>query len=115
MVAGDLRDPVVAEVVFGRCVLAVVRFQQADEVGWKIIPETSWLCLMRQVIAQRRFAAIAAGHWQITRQSIVERWNVGRALDRRVTTQCKNAATRATDIAEQQLQDGRGANDLNAF
>jgi hypothetical protein len=32
-----------------------------------------------------------------------------------VTPQRKNAATRATDIAEQQLQDRRGANDLNAF
>src|SRR6266852_8822076 len=115
MVAGDFRDPVVAKIVFRRCVLAVVRFQQADEVGWKIMPETSWLCLTRQVIAQRRFAAIAAGHWQITRQSIVERWNVGRALDRRVTTQGQDSAARATDIPEQQLQDRRGANDLNAF
>ena len=38
MVAGDLRHPVVAKIVFGRCVLAVVRFQQANEVGWKIVP-----------------------------------------------------------------------------
>ena len=95
MVPGDLRDPVVAEVVFGRCVLAVVRLQQADEVGRKIMPETSWLCLMRQVIAQRLFGAVTARHRQITRQNIVERRNVGRALNRSVTAQGQNAAARA--------------------
>src|SRR5260370_34291007 len=98
MIAGDLRPPVVAKIVFGRCVLAVVRFQQGNEVGWKIVPETSWLCLTRQVSAQRRFAAIAAGHWQITRQSIVDRWNIGGALDRRVTTKDQGSSARATEI-----------------
>ena len=77
MVTGDLRDPVVAKIVFDRRVLAVVRLEQADEVRRKIMPKTSQPCVPRQVIAQRRFAAIAARHWQITGQSIVERRNVG--------------------------------------
>jgi hypothetical protein len=77
MIAGDFGDPVVTEVVFGGGVLAIVRLKQTDEVRWKVMPKTSWLCLLGQVIAQRRFAAVAARHWQITRQNVVERRNVG--------------------------------------
>ena len=47
MVAGDLRDPLVSEVVFRGRVLAVIGLQQADEVGRKIMPETGRLRLMR--------------------------------------------------------------------
>ena len=36
MVSGDLRDPVVAKIIFDRCVLAVVRFQQADEYAGRL-------------------------------------------------------------------------------
>ena len=81
MVAGDLRDPFVSEVVFRGCVFSVVRLQQTDEVGRKIMPETSRFRLMRQVIAQGLFGAVAARHRKVTGQNIVERWNVGRALN----------------------------------
>ena len=85
MVPGDLRDPVISEVVFGRGVLAVVRLQQADEVGREIMPETGWLCLMGQVIAQRFFAAVTTWHGQIAGQNVVKGWNVSRALNRGMT------------------------------
>src|SRR5204863_9958403 len=101
MVPGDLRDPFVTELVFTRCVLAVIRLQQADEVGGKIVPETSWLGLMGQIIMQRFLAAITARHRQVSGQNIVERWNIGRTLNRCMTAQREDPPTRPADIAEQ--------------
>ena len=115
MVPCDLRNPAVTEVVFRGRVLSIVRLQQADEVTGIIIPETGRFGLMREVIAQRLFRAVPFRHREITGQNIVERWNVGRTLNRSVTTQRQNSPAGPTDVAEQELQDRRGANDLNAF
>src|SRR5439155_26370855 len=103
MVGGGLREPVVAKIVFDRRVLAVVRLEQADEIRRKIIPKPGGPCVTRQVIAQRRFGAIAAGPWQITRQSIVKRWNVSQALLHRVTTPGQYYNSCTADIVVLQL------------
>src|ERR1700676_1489832 len=115
MVAGQLRHPAVAKVIFGRRVLSVISLHQTDEVAWIIIPEPGRFGLMRKVLAQRFLAAVAARHRQVTGQNIVERRNISRTLDRGVTAQREDAATRPADVAEQQLQNRRSANDLNAF
>src|ERR1700693_22643 len=115
MVAGELWDPTVTKVVFRRRVLAVISFEDADEVLRIIVPKTGWFGLVGEMIGQRFFAAVAARHRQVAGQAIVERRNVGRTLNRSVTAQCENPAARTADVAEQKLQDGRGANDLNAL
>ena len=48
-------------------------------------------------------------HRDVARQDVVERRDVGRALDGRVAAQREDAAARAADVAEQQLDDRRGA------
>src|SRR2546421_12247573 len=101
MVPGDLRDPFVTELVFTRCVLAVIRLQQADEVGGKIVPETSWLGLMGQIIMQRFLAAITARHRQGSGQNIVERWDIGRNLKRFMTPPREGSPPRPARIAQQ--------------
>src|SRR5437762_8607055 len=115
MIPGDFWHPTVTKVVLGRSVLAVVRFQQTDEVGGKIIPKAGRLGLMRQVIAQLLLAAVAARHRQIAGQDIVERWNVSRPLNRGVTAQRQNTTAGPTNVTEQELQDCGGPDDLNAF
>ena len=53
-------------------------------------------------------------HRQIAGQDVEERRDVGRALDRRVPAQRQDAAARAADVAEQQLDDRGGADVLHA-
>jgi formate dehydrogenase major subunit len=48
------------------------------------------------------------------REQVVEGWDVGRALDRRVAAQGQDAAARPPDVAEQELQDRAAADDLGA-
>ena len=48
-------------------------------------------------------------HRQVAGQQVVERRDVGRALDRRVAAQRHDAAAGPADVAEQQLQDRRRA------
>ena len=54
-------------------------------------------------------------HREIAGQNVVERRNIGRTLNRSMAAQRQNSAARAADIAQQQLQDRRGANDLHAL
>src|SRR5207237_4530688 len=105
MVPRDLGDKVVAEVVFGGRVLPIVGLQNADKISRRVVPKTGWFCLMREVIAQGLFAPIAARHRQITGQNVVERWHVGRTLDRCVPAQRQDTAARAADVAKKKLQD----------
>ena len=53
-------------------------------------------------------------HRQVARQDVVERRDVGRALDRRVAAQRDDAAAGPPDVAEQELDDRRGADQLDA-
>ena len=43
---------------------------------------------------------------------MVERWNIGRALDRRMAAQRHDACAGPAEIAEQQLEQRRAADDL---
>ena len=58
--------------------------------------------------------ASAGGHRQVAGQDVVERRDVGRALDRRVAAQGQDPAARAADVAQQQLDDRGGADVLHA-
>ena len=53
-------------------------------------------------------------HRQIAGKEVVERRDVGRSLNRRMAAQREDAAAGTADVAEQQLKDRGGANDLNA-
>ena len=53
-------------------------------------------------------------HRQVAGQDVVERRDVGRALDRRVAAQRHDPAARPADVPEQQLDDRRGADQLDA-
>ena len=66
------------------------------------------------VSAQRELLLARARHVQVAGQQVVERRDVGRALDRRVAAQREDAAARPADVAEQQLQDRAGADHLHA-
>ena len=54
-------------------------------------------------------------HRQVAGQDVIERGNIGRALNRRMSAQRQDAAARASDVAEQQLQNRGRANDLHAL
>ena len=57
---------------------------------------------------------VEGGHRQVAGQDVVERRDVGRSLNRGVAAQREDAAARPADVAEQQLQDRGGADDLHA-
>jgi hypothetical protein len=54
------------------------------------------------------------GHGQVTGEQVEQRWDVGGALDAGVAAQGHDAAARATDVAQQQLQNRCGADELGA-
>ena len=58
--------------------------------------------------------ALGVRHRQVAGQDVVERRDVGRALDRRVPAQRHDPAARPAHVAEQQLDDRRGADVLDA-
>src|SRR5438046_221725 len=99
MIARDLWNPIVTEIIFCGRVLAVVSLEETDEISRHIMPKTGWLCLLGQIITERLFGAIAARHRQVAGKNIVECWNVGRTLDRCVTAQRQDAAARPPDVA----------------
>ena len=53
-------------------------------------------------------------HRQISWKDVEERRDVGRALDGRMSAQREDPAARPPDVAEEQLQDRSGADDLHA-
>ena len=74
----------------------------------------SALCFL-MIVCQRVRVRLEERHRQVAGQDVVQRRDVGRALDRGVAAQRQDPAARPADVAEQQLQDRRGANDLHAF
>ena len=65
--------------------------------------------LLQRVVRLER-----VGLRQIGRQHVVERRDVGAALDAAMAAQRQDAAAGPADIAEQPLDDRRGADDLHA-
>ena len=62
----------------------------------------------------RLVVRVRVRHRDVAGEDVVQRRDVGRALDRRVAAQREDAAAGAADVAEQQLDDRRGADDLHA-
>ena len=114
VVAVDARQVVEAEVVLGRRRVAPPRLQQADHVRASVPPVAG----RRGCSARRSPPASACGvrvrHREVAGQDVVERRDVGRALDRGVPAQRQDPAAGAADVAEQQLQDRGGADVLHA-
>ena len=113
MVAGEFWKKIITEIGFSSCVLPIVSLQSADEVLRVIRPETGFFCVVTQILLKGLIAF--AGHREIAGKNVVKRRNISRTLDRRVTAQGHDAAAGTPDVAEQQLQNRGGANDLHAF
>ena len=115
VVAGDLRQVPEAEVVLRRRRVAEPGLEQRDDVRRRSAPTSR---VGRRRCRGRRSSVSScsrgARHVQVARQQVVERRDVGRALDRRVAAQRQDAAARPADVAEQELQDRAGADHLHA-
>ena len=112
--AGELGDPVETPVVLLRRVLAEVGLEQADGVGVTLLPETGLVRVAHRPQVVVEGLLLDGRHRQVTRQQVEQRRDVGAALDRRVTAQRHDAAAGATHVAQQQLEDRRGADELRA-
>src|SRR3982750_4319435 len=66
------------------------------------------------VVAVLISLGIEERHRQISRQNVVERRDVRRALYRRMSAQRQDSTTRTTNVSQQHLQDRRRADDLHA-
>ena len=111
--AGQPGQVVEAEVVrLGRR-LAPPRLQQADRVGPHVRPEP----LVGALRGDERveiLVGVRVRHRDVAGQQVEQRRDVGRALDGGVPAQRQDAAAWPADVAEQRLQDGRGADVLHA-
>ena len=100
---------------FSRCRgVAVPRLQQRHDVLVEVRPPPVGRACVADVTAERRVGLAERRHRQIAGQDVVERRDVGRSLNRGVAAQRENAAAGPADVAEQQLQDRGGADDLHA-
>ena len=108
---GSLLEAVV--VVRGRRV-AEPGLEERDDVLVEVRPPAAARPARVDVLLERQPFLAGARHLQVAGQQVVERRDVGRALDRRVAAQGQDAAARPADVAEQQLQDRRRADHLRA-
>ncbi len=115
MIARDARQPAEAPVVFPARFPPIIGLEQADQVGRHLRPEPGLSRVVFQVSGKGLFVVADLGHRHVTGQNVVERRNVGRSLDGRMAAQGQDAAAGPPDVAQEQLQDGGGADDLNAF
>ena len=109
------RQVVEAEVVLGGRRVAPPRLQQARRRRRRRCPRSP---SARRVVRRRSRSSVVLAprvrHRQVAGQQVVERRDVGRALDAGVAAQRQDPAARAADVAEQQLEDRRGADVLHA-
>ncbi len=113
VVVVDQRQVVEAEVVVGGGRVAPPRLQQRDDVRVGAAPAAGRRRRALDVPGQATLV-VDARHREVAGQRVVQRRDVGRALDRRVPAQREDAAARPADVAEQELDDRRGADDLRA-
>ena len=112
MIAGELRQPSESELVVLRRGLAVVRLEQADDVFVEVEPPAGGGLVAFDIGSEALF--IFLRHGQISGQKVKERGDVGRSLNRCVPAKGEDPAARPPDVAEEQLQDRGGADDLHA-
>ena len=114
VVAGDLRQAAEAVVVLLRGGVAEVGLQQRDDVLVEVRPPALLGAVALDVGGEVVLALAALRHRQVAGQQVVERRDVGRALDRRVAAEREDAAAGPAHVAEQQLQHRGGADHLHA-
>ena len=104
-----------APVVLGGCGIAEPRLEQAHDVGVGVGP-VALLLLRRDRIEVVGEGVVSPDrrHRQVARQQIEQRRDVRRPLDARVPAQRHDAAAGAPDVAQQQLQDRGGTDELGA-
>ena len=121
VLAIDLRQVVKGQVVLLLRRVAVQRFQKRHHELRRVRPVVEriplgWLRRRRRRAFQirRQIGIGRLRHLQIAREDVEDAAHVGRALNVRVAAQRVDAAARSPDVAEQQLQHRRRANDLRA-
>ena len=113
VVVVDARQPVEAELVLLRSPPRPTRPSAARPCTRPCGPTSRPApCSSRSTRAGARVVDVR--HAQVAGQRVVERRDVGRALDRRVAAQRDDAAAGAAHVPEQQLDDRGGADDLDA-
>ena len=113
-VAGQLGHELVAPLIVRPGVFAVPGLQQADDVFGHIGPPAGRRRLRVQIVLQRAVLVEHVRLRQVGGQHVVERRDVGAALDAGVAAQRQDAAAGTADIAQQALDDRGGADDLHA-
>src|ERR1700754_1018623 len=97
VVTGNSRQPTEAPVVAAGSGLSVVGLQQADHIFVNVPPAAGSIAMRAKVRGQIMGIDSEARHGKVTGQDVVERWDISRALNRGVSTQCHDPATRTTD------------------
>ena len=114
VVVVDPRQERVGEVVvLGRRV-AVPGLEQAHRELLEVRPVAVGHPLVLAVVVEGLVLVVVGRLRQVAGQDVVEGRDVGRALDGRVAAHRHDAAARAAHVAEQQLEDPGGADDLHA-
>ncbi len=94
--------------------LAVVGLEQADDVLVEARPPAAPARVLLDVLGEAVRVLLEERHGEVAGQDVVERRDVGRALDRGVAAQRQDAAARPADVAQQELEDRGGADHLHA-
>jgi len=94
----------VAVLVFGRCRVAVPGFQQTYHELGKVVPGTLPRGTALQVSPQGVVILPAAGLSNVAGEQVVQCGDVGGSLDGGVASEGLDAASRAADVAQQQLE-----------
>ena len=101
VVAHIARQPAEAVIVLLRGRRAEPGLEQADDELGEVHPVAGRADLGLDVVGQRVVVLEGARGVEIARQQVVERWDVGRALDRGVAAQRQDAAAGPADVAQQ--------------
>src|SRR5213075_1919629 len=104
MISSHSRQPIESVFVLRGGRVAVIGFEQTDDVGIKVRPQSNPRAMFFDVSLQRFGVCLEKWHRQITRQNVIESWNISRALNGCMAPECKNPATRPADVSQQQLQ-----------
>ena len=112
VVARDAGEVVEAEVVVDGGVVAPPRLEQADQVGVDVGPGAGHPAPGGHVRGQVAVQG-GVGHGQVAGQEVVEGGDVGGPLDAGVAPEGEDASAGAADVAQEELDDGRGADVLD--
>src|SRR5438445_13890282 len=99
MVAGVLGEKVVGIIVVGRGRVAVPGLELADDELGEVGPVRRRLRFQADIVAQRIVFSEGTGGVEVTRVKVVERGDVGRALNGGVAAPRQNAAAGPADVA----------------